>query len=320
MQKRRWGVSLFSWVAVLVLGLGLLAACGEEDAGGAGPTATPAVTPTPTNPPSPTADPDAIVYPTGKDDIVLLIETTGGFVPPHVLTTTLPTFVLLGDGSIVTQGPMIEIYPAPALPNLRVTRLSEAGVQALLKEARAAGLLDGDADYPLNGIADAPTTYFVTNAGGMVSNVSAYALGMEYDDPMATPEVTAAREQLVAFQAKLTDLAAWLPAGSILTEDEEFAITRMQLVTQVADVAFGDESVEPQVKEWPLTTTPDTIGEPFFMEQSRCVVLEGTDLDTLLTALADANQLTRWTSGETEYVIYIRPLIGAQEGCIAPGM
>jgi hypothetical protein len=40
----------------------------------------------------------------------------------------------------------------------------------------------------------------------------------------------------------------------------------------------------------------------------------------MLTALADANQLTRWTSGDDEYVLYITPLIGDQPGCVEPGM
>jgi alkylation response protein AidB-like acyl-CoA dehydrogenase len=54
---------------------------------------------------------------------------------------------------------------------------------------------------------------FITNAGGQVSNVSAYALGMDFESPMATPEVTEAREKLVEFTAMLNDLASWIPAN-----------------------------------------------------------------------------------------------------------
>lgn len=311
-------LSLVSFIALATLLAMVLAACGEADDGGSGG----APTPTPTTPPpaSPTTTPDAIVHPMGRDDIVLIIEVTGGFVPPHMVVTELPLFVLTGDGRVITQGPMIEIYPQPALPNLRVTRLTEEGVQAILRAAKEAGLLDGDAHYPYDLIADAPTTYFTTNAGGRVSVVSAYALAeASLDDPMATPEAKAARQKLLDFIAKVNDLAAWIPANDIIAADEAYEITRMQIVAQVADVAFGDDTIEPQVKDWPLETTPDMIGEPFFMQQSRCAVLEGAELETLLAALADANQLTRWTSGDDEYVLYIRPLIASQEGCVTPG-
>ena len=78
---------------------------------------------------------------------------------------------------------------------------------------------------------------------------------------MATPEVTEAREKLVEFAAMLNDLSAWIPANDIIAVDEEYVITRMQIVTQVADVSFGsgDDTVEPQVKEWPLATAPGTL-------------------------------------------------------------
>lgn len=316
---------VFSLIALAAMFAMMLAACGEEDNGGNGgnpptPTTPPTATPT-VAPPSPTITPDAIVHPMGRDDIVLIVEISGGFVPPFVLATELPTFVLTGDGRVIVQGPMIEIYPQPALPNLRVTQLTEEGVQAILRAAKEAGLLDGDLNLPYDGIADAPTTFVTTNAGGQVSVVSAYALGMEIDDSLATPEVAAAREKVAAFIAKLSDLSSWLAPNDIISQDEEYAITRMQIVTQPADLSFGsgDDSITPQVKPWPLALAPDAIGEPFFMEQSRCVVLEGADLETMLTALADANQLTRWTSGDAEYVVYIRPLIASQAGCVAPG-
>src|SRR5262245_18411153 len=58
-----------------------------------------------------------IEHPTGTDELVLRVEVTGRCVPPQVTLSELPQFSLYGDGRVITTGPVIQIYPAPALPN-----------------------------------------------------------------------------------------------------------------------------------------------------------------------------------------------------------
>jgi len=48
---------------------------------------------------------------------------------------------------------------------------------------------------------------------------------------------------------------------------------------------------------------------------TRCGVVAGEDLTTLLAAAGDANALTPWTSGGTQYHLILRPLVPDEHGC-----
>jgi hypothetical protein len=124
----------------------LLAAC--NSGGTVPPTATP---PGATSSPGSSAGPGAIAHPTGADDLVLRMEIGGGLVAPGWILSQLPLVSVYGDGRVITQGPQIEIYPGPALPNLLVSRVSEDGLQQILAAARDAGLVGPDASYRTRG-------------------------------------------------------------------------------------------------------------------------------------------------------------------------
>src|SRR5881396_3098246 len=96
--------------------------------------------------PGPTEVP-GIVHPTGAADLVLRIETGGGFVAPGFALAQIPGLSVYGDGRVVAPGPQVELYPGPALPSIVTFRISEEGLQKLLENGRAAGLLGADAHY-----------------------------------------------------------------------------------------------------------------------------------------------------------------------------
>lgn len=359
------------FVATLALGVaGLAVACGEPDSGGSGgrgsggaaptaavpPTPSPAASPTGATPtgatlPTPTCDASGspvaggnsdiaavagcdapIAHPLGADELVLRVDMTGGFVMPSYRVTQVPMFSLFGDGSVVTQGPQAAIYPGPALPNLRVTRLTEAGVQAVLRAARDAGLLDGDQTWEKALVADAPNTVFTANAGGRTSVTSVYALGVESAPP---PDITQAeieaRQRLQAFENTLGDVAGWLPADAIASPDAAFEVRRLRIVVQPAeaeapatataspDATPDDPSLTPSVAPWPLGTPLAQWGDPYNMLNSRCGVVEGADLAPMLDALRNANQLTVWESAGQRYTALIRPLLPDEQGCAPVG-
>lgn len=302
-------------VGLVLVMLMLVAACGEADANSGNSDS--AAEPTPTEEP--------IAYPQGADDVVVRIENTGGFVPQEFLVTHMPVFSLYGDGRAIIEGPQIMIYPGPALPNLQMGTLTDEGIQKILEAAAEAGLLDGDKHYTMDGIADAGTTVFTVTANGVTHTVSAYALditslpGIPAEDAEDAEDVEA-RQKLIEFQQKMVDYTSWLPATAIAEAQAEFPIERLQIVTRPAGLNTpSDESVKPGEQEWPLEIPLAEIGEPFpFMEQARCAVIEGADLDTLMPALRDANQITRWTSDGEEYSLLIRPLLPDEQGCQQP--
>ena len=255
-----------------------------------------------------------IEHPTGADQLILRMAYQGGFVPYEYTLGSTPFWSLFGDGTLIVPGPQIEIYPGPALPNLTATQLSEDGIQAILEAARDAGLLDGDANYGDQCIADAATTVFTTTADGTTSVVSAYAL--DVGEPAGTcgnEKDVDARAKLAAFQAKLTDLRSWLPDGSVGSE-RPFDPTEMRVYVLPYQ---GDPELPQDPIEWPLEPPLDAFGEPIpnAPANTRCGVVTGEDLATLLSATRAANALTPWTSDGTDYQLIFRPLLPDEHTC-----
>ena len=191
-----------------VLSLGLLgAACANTSPGGGpGDGSTGGSTGT-----------GGIPHPTGADQVVLRIESGGGFIPIEYSLTSMPIVSLFGDGLAITPGAQIEIYPGPALPASDQARLSADAIQLLLQAAIDVGL-DTDRTYTDMGsvaIADAATTTFTLVVDGQTHTTAVYALGELGPKPetMSADEYQA-RKDLLAFETKATDLS-WLPDGSV---------------------------------------------------------------------------------------------------------
>ena len=255
-----------------------------------------------------------IEHPTGADQLILRMAYQGGFVPYEYTLGSTPFWSLFGDGTLIVPGPQIEIYPGPALPNLTATQLSEDGIQAILQAAGDAGLLDGDADYGDQCIADAATTVFTTTADGTTSVVSAYAL--DVGEPAGTcgsDKDADARGKLAAFQAKLSDLRSWLPDGSVGSE-RPLDPTEMRVYVLPYQ---GDPELPQDPIEWPLEPPLDAFGEPIpnAPADTRCGVVTGEDLATLLAAARDANALTPWTSDGSHHQLIFRPLLPDERTC-----
>lgn len=135
---------------------------------------------------SPSASPiGSVEHPTGPLDIVLSMETGGGFVPFGYFMTQAPTFVLYGDGSVIFR-PSVAPDGQDFAPFVKA-QLSTEQMDALLTYALSVGRLsDAGTDYMDMTITDAPTTVFTVHAGGIDKVVSVYALGLtEHTGPDA---------------------------------------------------------------------------------------------------------------------------------------
>jgi hypothetical protein len=245
------------------------------------------------------------------------MDTGGGLVPPGFFLTHLPSVSVYGDGRVVTQGPQIEIYPGPALPNLLVTRVSEAGLQRILAAARDAGLLGADATYPYPGIMDAPTTTFVVGADGATHTTAAYALGIGEDAVGITPAEAAARAGLVAFSGLLGDLTSWLGADVVAAE-APFAFETVRVLVTPAEPTSADAGIAPTVVDWPLAEPLATSGLPLEgagQPGTRCLVVTGDDLATVRPLLQAASQLTYLRSAGSTWSMSLRPLLPDEVGC-----
>ena len=285
-------------LAVLAAGCGRLND-GPGDAGGSGGSGA--------------SGAGAISHPTGADELVMRVEYEGGFVPYGFTLSNMPAWSLFGDGTLITQGPQIEIYPPPALPSLIRTPITEDGVQAILQAAQDAGLMDGDANYGDQCIADAATTVFTTYANGSRSVVSAYALDVgEPGGTCGSTQDAKARAGLAGFQAKLGDLTSWLPPGSV-GQETPFDPTEMRVYVLPYQ---RDPQLPQEAIDWPVDTPLSAFGATLSGDaQTRCGVVAGDELERVYAAAQSANQLTPWMSDGEKYQLILRPLLPDEDGC-----
>jgi hypothetical protein len=244
------------------------------------------------------------------------VALEGGFVTPETTFARMPSFSLMGDGTIIEPGAQDEIYPGQALPPLLARTISEDGIQAILGAATDAGL-DHDGtlgDLGSVGVSDMPTTVFTLSANGETHQVEAYALGMPGDQrPEGMSQGTwAARQALSSFAEQLGQLPAWLPVRSIGAEAPYDAPGAALLVRAYrGDPGLGQDPVE-----WPLGTGLTGFGsaDPSGLD-ARCGTVMGSDWAALQPTAQDANTLTPWTSDGRRYGIAFRPLLPDQHDC-----
>ncbi|WP_228395511.1 hypothetical protein, partial [Modestobacter roseus] len=179
--------------------LAVLAACAE---GSGGTTAAPAT--------------PGLELPDAADALVLSVEQTGGFTTPEMLAARLPVVSVYADGRVLTEGPVIAIYPGPAWPNVQVQQIDPADVRALAQRALDAGLAeDGDLGSPP--LADATSTRFTLQTADQAFVREAYALaeGQDWPDSGLTEDQQEARARLAELRDALTDLTATLGADAV---------------------------------------------------------------------------------------------------------
>jgi hypothetical protein len=287
-------------LSLVVLGAFALAACADEPPSpgdGGTPTPLPAV---------------------GADEVVLRLSYEGGFVPAGFPLLDVPAFTLFRDGTVVTPGAQIEIYPGPALPAIATRQVDEAAVRAIVERAQAAGLDGGDIELDDTGdvtIADASTAVFVLTVDGRATTATAYALGFEGDAalPGVSDEERRVREDLAALASDLTDLS-WVhdEGGTVGPEEAYVGDAARLLVGPVQD----DPELPQDTVAWPIEAPLRSLGEPVsWDDRTRCAIVEGDDWLAIRAAAEHANQLSPWTDGRTRRSIAFRPLLPDEAGC-----
>lgn len=215
----------------------------------------------------------------------------------------------IADGRLIVHGPQVAIYPGPLLPNLQERPISDAGIAAILTEARRAGLLDGPTDLTGGSPPGAQTAHLLFTIDGVEREVlgdpgrQINCITTPCEAPAGTPEAFG------GFWSRLLDLPGWL--GSELGAETPHAFTRLAVLVLEPTV---DATIPPTFAAWPLVGALAEFGVPFGGQPPvRCGIIEGTDLEPALEAFRAANQLTRWHDrGETQYGLVLRPLFPAE--------
>lgn len=249
-----------------------------------------------------------VAYP--ADALVFRMDQVGGFVTPAMVATRLPAISVYGDGRVITQGPVTLVYPGPALPNLQLGTISVDEVENLVAAARAAGV-GRTADLGTPPVADAPTTRFTVLGANGPEKLEAQALveavGAEQD---LTADQRAARDQLREFAESLTSTSG--PLAGVQGGDAQ--LYRPTAVAAVAESWVANETAGEQAAlPWPGPALPgDELGSGLGLS---CVTLTGEAAGKLLTAAAEANSATPWTSGGKRWTVTLRPLLPDETDC-----
>ncbi len=277
----------------------LVAACSPAAAPTASPSSPTGGSGGPSSPPSPTASPviDGISHPTGAADVLLRMESGGGFVPIDFTATAAPSFTLYGDGTVVfrdpTATPPVGEGNLNRLAPFQTIRLDEEGIQALLEDAIGRGGL-GIATGPYIGQgADLPTTTFTITADGQTKQVNVMAL---------SPEM---HPQDAAIITALAGLAQRFDGfGGIVVGEQVYVPTAYRGILMSADQAIGP------VLDWPWPSIKPAAFVSGDNEFLKLRTLSASDVTSVGIAGLEGGFLGLTLKAEGKlYTLSLRPLL-----------
>jgi hypothetical protein len=291
------------WFVAAVVGLSV-GACTSAAApsGSAGPSLGPAASPGSSGPAgSPgAADPNALV---------LRVSYEGGLVAPDSRRTQLPAVSVYADGRIMTAGAVPAIYPGPLLATLVYRSVGPDGAANILAAAEAAGLTGKDATYPSGPVEDLPSTVITVVHDGTKTVTTFGTLGGPGGPSLAPGD-----------SAGQVEVAAAALVGRLMGNDTFGGTagpegTYQPLGFQVFVIPGAPESGTPGLARppvaWPLATPLASFGrpDPTSTAGGRVGLVTGSEAATLGPILAEATQLTGFTSGGAEWTVAARALL-----------
>ncbi len=274
----------------------------------------------------------------GSPTLLLRMETVGGpnapMRPPSAVMTgperplgAVPEFSLYDDGSIYRLGPVIAIFPPPALPNVTRMRVSAHAVETIVERARLAGL-----DQPRNVTNptlqdDALLTRFRFLAGDRYQISVVWGIFTEAEPLPDWDEATVtAYQQLRELASYLANLPFNLPEEDLLDQEIPIDPDRLQVIAFETSAAqpLPVDIVDPEQPPltWPLSTPLAELTTPYdpnagLLPEGGCAVITGADAQSVIETSRQGNLLSPWVDDDTTYGVLLTPLLPDQRGCEA---
>ena len=245
-------------------------------------------------------DGGAPVFSTGKNDVVLKIESgIGGFRTFQSTFAALPTLLITGDGRVFSEGPVPTIFPGPFLPNIQVATVTRAEMAELLNAAKSVCLLGKIPDYTVGvpQVTDVGSTALTLTVNGQNFTHEAFALGMEQVD---APD----RKVLKDFIELVTARTSGLQSAPFLANTYLLATLPVEISTDPT-VAPGSGDPVPQIEPW-----SSEIG--INLKDLTCAPVSAEKVQALFEG---SNQLTYFSQDGGLYTLAVRPVLPGQPGC-----
>jgi hypothetical protein len=242
------------------------------------------------------------------DDLVLRVRTYGGMVPASIAVSELPELSVYGDGRVITTGPILDIYPGPALPGVLLQHIGPDRVRSLAKRSLEAGVGTG-MDLGMPNVADAPATSITVLAESGLLTTSAVALDIGDDDRLSGGQQEA-RKRLTDLVRSLRDLPGTLGKGAV-DEPVPYVPAKMAAVAHRWTEGQGGMPADPPPVDWPGAAPLP--GDPVQGRSGvNCLI---ADAGPVLAAAKAANARTPWVSGGTRWEVGFRPLLPEETSC-----
>ena len=260
----------------------------------------------PSSSPAPSAAPSG---PASVSGFYLRAWQTQALAPQRTFSWLAP--VTISDGQFIDGNIAIPmIYPGPIYAGPQSRPISDAGIAAIVAEARKDGLLSDKTDFATDAAPGSVTTHIELRIDGVTRELTGpLPTGLV---PDSAASGTPAAYQL--FWNQITSINAWL--ASDLGQGKSFTPTSLAvLVTPPTEATAGIAANE---KPWPLASTFATFGKPLGGSSYRCATVAGSDATALLTVVVDSNQLTRFTdSAGAKASLRVRAMLpGEPDPCL----
>ena len=219
--------------------------------------------------------------------------------------------VTISDGQFIDGNIAIPmIYPGPIYSGPQSRPISDAGIAAIVAEARKDGLLADKTDFATDAAPGSVLTHIELKIDGVTRELTGPPPTGPVPDS-AAPGTPAAYQ---LFWSQITSINAWLAAG--LGQGKSFTPTSLAvLVTPPTEATAGIAANE---KPWPLASTFATFGKPHGGSVYRCATVTGADAATLLAVVVEANQLTHFSdSTGAKASLQVRAMLpGESDPCL----
>jgi hypothetical protein len=243
-----------------------------------------------TVPGSPTASADGALP---ADQVVFMVDSGGGLVPPIVYALESPSLVIYGDGRILSI--VKDDNSGGAVPaRYQLYRIDPLAVAAFVSSAESSGIINSDRDFGQPAVTDMDGTTVMVHGENAPAKVSVYAFHDQFDR-----DVTADQQKARAALRQLIDTASNLTAGAA-----SVPYTPDSVVVYDVGLGYGDRAA---TTVWP-GPPPASFLKP--SNQSRSVAC-GQLSSALATAVYNAaldNPGALWLVDGAARVLAVNPL------------
>lgn len=244
------------------------------------------------------SEPEPSNTPLPADQLVFLVEATGGFVPALNAALQTPALAVYGDGRVIQYDQKKKERDVPAA--YTITKIDPLLVAQFAAETEALNLIREGTDFGKPPVSDMPSTTVQLNGPTGPQSVQVYAFADNFDK-----DVSAAQAKARQALAAVIDRAEALPGDAEPAAYKPDAVR----VVELEDTEFTE-----MAPAWPGPAPNSFLAstQTFFS----CGSLSGAAAEKAYAA-ARRNPGAVWTAEGTELTLVVTALLPGTVGCPA---